>query len=163
RDVQPDAVRTALCVEPRGGALYVFLPPVAAAEDFLRILAAVDQAPSAPDLPVLLEGYPPPRRPEPARFSPAPHPRALGGDRPPCSGFDEHLALVEKVFDAALHAGLHAEKYLLDGRQAGSGGGNHLTLGGPTPLGSPFLRDPSLLASFITFAQHHPSLAYLFS
>jgi uncharacterized protein (DUF2126 family) len=70
---------------------------------------------------------------------------------------------VETVYDAALHSGLHAEKYLLDGRQAGSGGGNHLTLGGPTPLQSPFVRDPRLLASFITFTQHHPSLSYLFS
>src|SRR5262249_11710739 len=93
----------------------------------------------------------------------APDPGVLEVNLPPCSAFDEHLRLVETVFDSALHAGLHAEKYLLDGRQAGSGGGNHLTLGGPSPLQSPFVRDPALLASFITFAQHHPSLSFLFS
>jgi hypothetical protein len=44
---------------------------------------------------------------------------------------------------AALHAGLHSEKYMLDGRLAGSGGGHHITLGGPAALESPWLRRPS--------------------
>jgi uncharacterized protein (DUF2126 family) len=155
------AVRTALCVEPRGGALHVFLPPVATAEEFLRIVAAVDAARG--DVPVQLEGYPPPRSAELTGFSVTPDPGVLEVNLPPTSGFAEHAALVEAVFAAALHSGLHAEKYLLDGRQAGSGGGNHITLGGPTPLQSPFVRDPRLLASLITFVQHHPSLSYLFS
>jgi uncharacterized protein (DUF2126 family) len=158
-----DAVRTALCVEPRGGALYVFIPPVLSAKDFLRIVAAVDDARVALDVPVLLEGYPPPRSTELSGFSLAPDPGVLEVNLPPTWGFDEHARLVEAVFGAALHSGLHAEKYLLDGRQAGSGGGNHVTLGGPTTLRSPFLRDPALLASLMTFVQHHPSLSYLFS
>jgi uncharacterized protein (DUF2126 family)/transglutaminase-like putative cysteine protease len=155
------AVRTALCVEPRGGALHVFIPPVATPEEFLRIVAAVDE--SRGDVPVLLEGYPPPRSKELTGFSVTPDPGVLEVNLPPTFGFQEHAALVDAVYGAALHTGLHAEKYLVDGRQAGSGGGNHLTLGGPTPLRSPFVRDPRLLASFITFAQHHPSLSYLFS
>jgi uncharacterized protein (DUF2126 family)/transglutaminase-like putative cysteine protease len=155
------AVRTALCVEPRGGAIFVFIPPVATAEEFLRIVAAIED--SRGDLPVLLEGYPPPRSTTLTGFSVAPDPGVLEVNLPPVASFAEHVALVETVYDAALHSGLHAEKYLLDGRQAGSGGGNHLTLGGPTPLQSPFVRDPRLLASFITFTQHHPSLSYLFS
>ena len=162
-DLKDDAVRTALCVEPRGGALYVFLPPVRAGDDFLRILAAVESAREGVSAPIFLEGYPPPRSEELTGFSLAPDPGVLEVNLPPTSSFAEHVRLLEAVFDAALHAGLHAEKYLLDGRQSGSGGGNHLTLGGPTALGSPFLRDPALLASFITFVQHHPSLSYLFS
>jgi len=159
----PEAVRTALCVEPRGSAVYVFLPPVASAQDFLRMVAAVDEARAALDIPVLLEGYPPPRSPDLSGFSLAPDPGVLEVNLPPTSGFDAHAKLLEDVFAAALHSGLHAEKYLLDGRQAGSGGGNHLTLGGPTALRSPFVKDPSLLASLLTFVQHHPSLSYLFS
>jgi uncharacterized protein (DUF2126 family) len=82
---------------------------------------------------------------------------------PPTEGTRAHARVLGDVFDAALRAGLTAEKYLLDGRMAGSGGGNHLTLGGRTALESPFVRRPDLLASLITFTQHHPSLSFLFT
>jgi uncharacterized protein (DUF2126 family)/transglutaminase-like putative cysteine protease len=156
-------VRTALCVEPRGGALCVFLPPLETAEHFLELLAAVNEARRGLRTPVLLEGYPPPSHPRLRRLSVTPDPGVLEVNVFPTRSFGEHAALSEAVFEAALHAGLHSEKYLLDGRMAGSGGGHHLTLGGPTAAESPFVRDPRLLASLITFAQHHPSLAYLFS
>jgi uncharacterized protein (DUF2126 family) len=160
---QSEAVRTALCVEPRGGMLCVFLPPLPSANDFLRLVAAVDRARAAADAPVLLEGYPPARSTGLIELSVAPDPGVLEVNLPPTASFAEHAALVDTVFDAALRTGLSAEKYLLDGRQAGSGGGNHITVGGPTSLSSPFVRDPRLLASLITFLQHHPSLSYLFS
>lgn len=157
------AVRTALCVEPRGGVLYVFLPPLPSARDFLSLIEAVDSVRTDFDAPIMLEGYPPPADPSLRRLSVAPDPGVLEVNIPPTAGFAEYAELADTVFDAALHAGLHSEKYLLDGRMAGSGGGHHLTVGGPTPPESPWLTDPRVLASFITFAQHHPSLAYLFS
>ena len=157
------SVRTALCVEPRGGVLYVFFPPLASAADFITLVEAVESAMKAVDVPVMLEGYPPPADPSLLRLSVAPDPGVLEVNVPPTKTFAEYVELADLVFDAALHAGLHTEKYLLDGRMAGSGGGHHLTLGGPTPRESPWLTDPRLLASLITFAQHHPSLAYLFS
>jgi uncharacterized protein (DUF2126 family) len=158
-----EPVRTALCVEARGGTLHVFLPPVASAEDFEALLAEVDAARGDTGLDVVLEGYPPPPSPGLLRFSVTPDPGVLEVNLPPSSSLAAHAALVDTVFDAALHAGLHSEKYLLDGRMAGSGGGNHITLGGPTPLESPFLTRPDLLASLVTFFQHHPSLSYLFT
>ncbi len=160
----PDSrVRTALAVEPRGGALCVFLPPVTSARSAIALIEAIDAARVVVETEVLLEGYAPPPGAELSRFSIAPDPGVLEVNLPPVSSFAEHAALVEQVFDAALRVGLHSEKYLLDGRQSGSGGGNHVTMGGPKPLESPFVKDPRLLASLITFFQHHPSLSYLFS
>jgi uncharacterized protein (DUF2126 family) len=157
------ALRTALCVEEHGGEVRVFLPPTASAADFLALVAEVDGARRALGLDVQLAGYPPPRDPALVALSVAPDPGVLEVNLPPVTTGREHAALVGQVFDAALRAGLTAEKYLLDGRLAGSGGGHHLTLGGPTPLESPFVRRPDLLASLITFAQHHPSLSFLFT
>jgi len=159
----PPAVRTALCVEPRQGTLFVFLPPVARAEDFLALVHAVDAAREATGLEVMLEGYPPPSSPLLTRLSVTPDPGVLEVNLPPQASGRAHAAVLDTVFEAGLHAGLHSEKWLLDGRLAGSGGGHHVTLGGPTPLESPLVRRPDLLASLITFAQHHPSLSYLFT
>ncbi len=158
-----EPVRTALCVEPREEALRVFLPPVTSAADFEALVSIVDAARQDLGLPVELEGYPPPAGGDLLRFSVTPDPGVLEVNLPPTAGTRAHAALMGEVFDAALHAGLTSEKYLLDGRLAGSGGGNHLTMGGPTAPESPFLLRPDLLASLITFLQHHPSLSYLFT
>jgi uncharacterized protein (DUF2126 family)/transglutaminase-like putative cysteine protease len=159
----PAAVRTALAVEPRDGQLHVFLPPLPSAADFVELVAAVEAARLETGLEVELEGYPPAAAPGVIRFSVTPDPGVLEVNVPPSAGGRAYAELVEAVFDAALHAGLHAEKYMLDGRQQGSGGGNHLTLGGPAPLESPFVVRPDLLASLVTFVQHHPALSYLFA
>ena len=156
-------IRTALCVEPRAGRIHVFLPPLPTAARFCDIVQSIDETAADLDLDVQIEGYPPPSSPELLRLAVTPDPGVIEVNIPPTRTAREHAALMEAVFEAALASGLHAEKHQLDGRQAGSGGGNHVTLGGPTPLSSPFIRRPDLLASLLTFVQHHPSLSYLFT
>lgn len=157
------AIRTALCIEPRDGQLWVFLPPMPAFADFSALVEAIDRARAASGIDVSLEGYPPPPSPELLRFAVTPDPGVLEVNLPPVASCAAASELHRQVFAAALAAGLTSERYLLDGRMAGSGGGNHITIGGPKPERSPWLVRPDALASLLAFVQHHPSLSYMFS
>src|SRR5215475_2731934 len=53
-------VRTALTVEARDGRLWVFLPPAESTEDYVELIAAIEQTAARLDMPILVEGYPPP-------------------------------------------------------------------------------------------------------
>ncbi|MBL9022035.1 MAG: transglutaminase family protein [Myxococcales bacterium] len=163
RPALPPGIRTALCVEPRAGALGVFLPPLPSAARFCELVRAIGEAARSIDVRVRFEGYSPPKSAELFHFAITPDPGVVEVNIPPTRTCRDHSVLMDAVFEAALASGLSAEKYQLDGRQAGSGGGHHITLGGPTPLASPFLRRPDILASLLTFIQHHPSLSYLFN
>ena len=156
-------IRTTLCFEVRDGHLFIFLPPLATVDRFCELVRAIDDAATALDLDVIVEGYPPAKSPDLFQMAVTPDPGVLEVNIPPTRTAGEHASLMNVVFDVALGVGLQAERFQIDGRQAGSGGGNHVTLGGPTPLASPFVQRPDLLASLLTFTQHHPSLSYLFT
>jgi uncharacterized protein (DUF2126 family)/transglutaminase-like putative cysteine protease len=154
---------TALCVERRDGRLHVFLPPVTRAEFAVELLAAVEGAAAATGRPVVVEGYPPPGDPRLRVLVVAPDPGVLEVNVHPSSSWPELVDTTVALYDEARRARLATETFGLDGTHTGTGGGNHLTLGGATPADSPVLRRPDLLRSMLTFWQHHPSLSYLFS
>jgi uncharacterized protein (DUF2126 family) len=143
--------------------LYVFMPPLRHLEDYLELLAAIEATCAELSLKIVIEGYPPPRDPRLKLLSVTPDPGVIEVNIHPASSWSQLVDHTEFLYDAAHHTRLSTEKFMLDGRHTGTGGGNHFVLGGATPADSPFLRRPDVLASLITYWHNHPSLSYLFS
>ncbi len=155
--------RYAICAEARKGVLYIFMPPADTLEDYLEVVSAVEAAAEDIDMPVMLEGYPPPSDPRLTHFSVTPDPGVIEVNIHPTARWDDLVERTTHLYEAARLCRLSSEKFMLDGRHSGTGGGNHFVLGGRTPADSPFLRRPDLLASLIAYWHNHPSLSYLFS
>ncbi|HEX5130129.1 MAG TPA: transglutaminase family protein, partial [Usitatibacter sp.] len=158
-----EVIKTALTVQARKGHLYVFLPPTNLLEDFISLVGAIEAASQALGWPVRLEGYAPPDDPRLGRFAVTPDPGVIEVNIHPASDWEELKHHVTTLYEEARQTRLGTEKFMLDGRHTGTGGGNHVTLGGPTAADSPMLRRPDVLRSLITYWQVHPSLSYLFS
>jgi uncharacterized protein (DUF2126 family)/transglutaminase-like putative cysteine protease len=171
--------RTALCVEVRdprrasgpkaesvgekSGVMYIFMPPLEKLEDYLDLLAAIEATATELGVQVVLEGYPPPRDPRLKLLQVTPDPGVIEVNIHPVTHWKELVYNTEFLYNAAFESRLSAEKFMVDGRHTGTGGGNHFVMGGATPADSPFLRKPELLASLLLYWHNHPSLSYLFS
>jgi uncharacterized protein (DUF2126 family) len=158
-----EVVHTALCAEVRNGVLCVFLPPVPLLEDFIVLLNAIEASAAALKLPLRLEGYTPPVDARVQEFRITPDPGVIEVNIHPASTWTQLVKNTQILYEEARLCRLGTEKFMLDGRHTGTGGGNHITLGAATPADSPCLRRPDVLMSLITYWQHHPALSYLFS
>ncbi|MBC7800717.1 MAG: transglutaminase family protein, partial [Gemmatimonadaceae bacterium] len=150
-------------VQARAGLLFLYLPPLPAAEDWLALVAAIEATAAELGRPVVLEGYKPSGDRRLLGFSLTPDPGVLEVNIHPAASWDELVGRTGQLYEQARHAGLTAEKFMLDGRHVGTGGGNHVVMGAMTPEDSPFLRRPDLLKSLLGFWHNHPSVSYLFS
>ncbi len=154
---------TALTVESRYGRLHIFVPPTNALEHYLDIIASVEDTAKALKMPVVIEGYQPPHDLRLIRLPVTPDPGVIEVNIHPAASWQELVHNTTSLYEQARLTRLGTEKFMLDGRHTGTGGGNHVTLGGITPADSPILRRPDLLRSLVTYWQHHPALSYLFS
>ena len=158
-----DVIKTALCIEARNGCLHVFLPPVPAVEDFVALLATIEETAARTGIPLRIEGYLPPADPRVKRLFVTPDPGVIEVNVHPADSWTELVENTRILYEEARLTRLSTEKFMLDGRHTGTGGGNHVTIGGAAPVDSPLLRRPDLLRSLITYWQNHPALSYLFS
>ena len=162
-DYPPALIRTALCIEVRAGRLYCFMPPVTHLEHWLDLVHCLEDTAAETGLPIIIEGYEPPRDHRLNKLAVTPDPGVIEVNVHPAFSWDELVRDTDILYAEARLSRLGTEKFMLDGRHTGTGGGNHVTLGGPTPADSPLLRRPDLVQSLVTYWQHHPSLSYLFS
>jgi uncharacterized protein (DUF2126 family)/transglutaminase-like putative cysteine protease len=156
-------IRTAVCFETRGGCLHIFMPPLTHLEHYVALIEAIEDTATQMKMPVVLEGYEPPKDYRLKKFLITPDPGVIEVNIHPVETWDDLVKNTEALYEDARQCRLATEKFMLDGRHSGTGGGNHVTFGGSTPANSPFLRRPDLLRSLVTFWQHHPGLSYLFS
>ncbi len=159
----PWIVRTALCVEPRDGRLHVFMPPLSSTEDYIDLLAAIEDTAAHLGMPVVIEGYTPPPDYRINKISVTPDPGVIEVNIHPAHNWNELASLTTALYEDARQSRLGTEKFMLDGRHTGTGGGNHFAMAGATPADSPFLRRPDLLRSMLGYWLNHPALSYLFS
>lgn len=155
--------RTALCVQPRAGRLYVFLPPVSHLEHYLELVAAVEAVSESMDLSVTLEGYAPPKDHRLGRLVLEPGAGVLRITLPETERWDDRMAMLKAVYEEAAGVGLCAERVMADGRRLPVGGEARLTVAGVQPMDSPFLTRPFILKRLITYVQRHPCLSYFFA
>ncbi len=172
-------IRTALCVEVRNpgrasgpkaellsqdkGVVYVFMPPLVKLDDYLELLSQVEATAQELQMPIVVEGYPPPKDPRLKILQVTPDPGVIEVNIHPAHSWNELVHNTEFLYQVAHETGLSTEKFMMDGRHTGTGGGNHFVMGGATTADSPFLRRSDLLPSLLTFWHNHPSLSYLFS
>ncbi len=156
-------VRTAISTEVRDGKLCIFLPPLNHTEAFLDLMASIEAVAAKLNVKVVLEGYEPAYDNRIERIKVTPDPGVIEVNIHPAKNWGELTETMLTLYEDARQSRLGTEKFMVDGKHTGTGGGNHVTIGAMTPYDSPLLRRPELLRSLITFWQHHPSLSYLFS
>ncbi len=161
--VEVEVPHTALCVEAREGRLYIFMPPLTLLEHYLELVAAIEATAENLAMPIVMEGYEPPRDYRIERLMVTPDPGVIEVNIHPSKTWQELVEKTTILYEQAHQARLGTEKFMQDGRHTGTGGGNHITMGAETPTDSPLLRRPDLLRSLVTYWQHHPGLSYLFS
>lgn len=139
------------------------LPAFPEVATFLTVLQAVADAARACDLPAfILAGHPPPVDATVEWTTVTPDPAVIEINAAPDATALDFLERSRHTYAAAAEQGLAPYRLYYNGAVADSGGGGQITLGGPSPEQSPFIRHPRLLPRLVGFFNRHPALSYLF-
>lgn len=158
-----DAMRRALTLELRDGAVHFFLPPLLQAP-FKALLDVLVKLLAEQRVPYYFEGYVPPDEDGSwTRLGLTADPGVLEVNLPPCGTWQQYHQWLTVLEHAGRKVGLCSTKRLPGGDMGGTGGGNHLIFGGPTLEENPFFTRPGWVASLLRYFQAHPCLAYLFT
>jgi len=158
-----NTIQTTLVIEEREGILYAFLPPTEYLEHYLDLIASIEATAEKLQMPIRIEGYTPPSDYRLEKLVVSPDPGVIEVNIHPSKNWQELVDNTTALYEEAFLSRLGTEKFMVDGRHTGTGGGNHVTIGGEKPADSPILRRPDLLRSLVTYWQHHPVLSYLFA
>lgn len=145
-----------------GHSLRVELPALPGVDAFCELLEDLAGA-AAGEGSLIFAGFPPPIDSTMAFATYTPDPAVVENNMAPAPDLATFLSWNRELYDAAARTGLSSARLFFNGLVADSGGGGHLTLGGPTPEQSPFFRFPQLLPQLIRYFNRHPSLSYLFA
>lgn len=147
-----------------GQAARLELPLLPDVPMFLAVLQALVRACRTCALPsLILAGYPPPCDATVEFTTVTPDPAVVEINTAPSLDAQDFLQRSRQIYAAADDAGLASYRLYFNGAVADSGGGGQITLGGPSPLTSPFIQQPLLLPRLVAFFNRHPSLSYFFS
>ena len=113
------------------------LPPVERLEDYLDLVSAVEFVATELETPIVLEGYMPPHDSRVQCIKVTPDPGVIEVNVHPVETWDELSDVTTRLYEAARQCRLGTEKFDLDGKHTGTGGGNHIVLGAATPVDSP--------------------------
>ena len=123
-------MRTALCLEPREGRLYVFVPPLESGESYVHLLSAIEAVAKEQRLPIIIEGYQPPSDARLTKLVVTPDPGVVEVNAQPAKSWRDIVHNYGRLFDLAKESKLGTNKFMLDGRHTGTGGRQPHYVGG---------------------------------
>ena len=114
------------------------MPPLPQLEDYIELLAAIEDTAEESRTPIVIEGYTPPKDYRLKQIKITPDPGVIEVNVHPANDWDELIKNTTAFYEEARLSRLGTEKFMLDGRHSGTGGGNHIVLGGHTAADTMF-------------------------